>query len=66
MITKPVPALLSAPTGPPRPTARLRNLHQPCRHDRWENEIGPAVHGLLIAQDSVVTKVTPTPASPLQ
>jgi hypothetical protein len=35
-------------------------------HDRWENEIGPVVHGLLIAQDSVVTKVTPTPASPLK
>ncbi|MDH6522626.1 hypothetical protein M2163_000864 [Streptomyces sp. SAI-135] len=30
------------------------------------NEIGPVVHGLLIAQDSVVPKVTPTPASPLK
>ncbi|MGW5136167.1 hypothetical protein [Streptomyces sp. NPDC004135] len=41
-------------------------MHQPCQHDRWENEIGPVVHGLLNAQNSVVTKVTLTPASPLK
>jgi hypothetical protein len=34
--------------------------------DRWKNEIGPVVHGLLIPEQSVVTRVTPTPASPLQ
>jgi hypothetical protein len=35
-------------------------------HDRWKNEIGPAVHGLLLVEESVVTRVTPTPASPLR
>ncbi|MET7685310.1 NIPSNAP family protein [Streptomyces sp. NPDC005423] len=34
-------------------------------HDRWKNEIGPAVHDLLIPTQSVVTRVVPTPASPL-
>ncbi|WP_265106875.1 NIPSNAP family containing protein [Streptomyces sp. ET3-23] len=34
--------------------------------DRWKKEIGPVVHGLLIPERSVVTRVTPTPASPLQ
>jgi hypothetical protein len=34
--------------------------------DRWKNEIGPAVHELLIAEQSVVTRVIPTPASPLR
>lgn len=34
--------------------------------DRWKNEIGPVVYGLLIPEQSVVTRVTPTPASPLQ
>ncbi|MBD0742255.1 NIPSNAP family protein [Streptomyces sp. CBMA152] len=33
--------------------------------DRWKNEIGPVVYGLL-PEKSVVTRVTPTPASPLQ
>ncbi|MFF3110985.1 hypothetical protein ACFVSN_17555 [Kitasatospora sp. NPDC057904] len=35
-------------------------------HDRWKNEIGPVVYGLLIPEKSVVTRVTPTPASPLR
>ncbi|MER8097902.1 NIPSNAP family protein [Streptomyces goshikiensis] len=35
-------------------------------HDRWKNEIGPAVYGLLIPEKTVVTRVVPTPASPLQ
>ncbi|MET8627638.1 NIPSNAP family protein [Kitasatospora sp. NPDC004669] len=35
-------------------------------HDRWKNEIGPVVHSLLIPEKSVVTRVVPTPASPLQ
>ncbi|MFI9722905.1 NIPSNAP family protein [Streptomyces sp. NPDC052396] len=34
--------------------------------DRWTKEIGPVVYGLLIPEKSVVTRVTPTPASPLQ
>ncbi|MGW2254790.1 NIPSNAP family protein [Kitasatospora sp. NPDC001660] len=36
------------------------------QHDRWKNEIGPVVHGLLIPEKSVVTRVTPTPSSPLR
>ncbi|MEC3993234.1 hypothetical protein VSR01_06625 [Actinacidiphila sp. DG2A-62] len=36
------------------------------QHDRWENEIGPVVHGLLISEKTVVTRVVPTPASPLR
>ncbi|MFE9792691.1 NIPSNAP family protein [Streptomyces goshikiensis] len=35
-------------------------------HDRWKNEISPAVYGLLIPEKTVVTRVVPTPASPLQ
>ncbi|MDX3746864.1 NIPSNAP family protein [Streptomyces sp. AK08-02] len=35
-------------------------------HDRWKNEIGPVVYGLLISEKSVVTRVVPTPASPLR
>ncbi|WP_405560872.1 heme-binding protein [Streptomyces sp. NBC_01180] len=35
-------------------------------HDRWKSEIGPVVHGLLIPEKTVVTRVAPTPASPLQ
>lgn len=35
-------------------------------HDRWKNEIGPSVYGLLIPEKSVVTRVVPTPVSPLQ
>ncbi|MFI5639401.1 NIPSNAP family protein [Streptomyces goshikiensis] len=35
-------------------------------HDRWKNEIGPAVYGLLIPEKTVVTRVVPTPASPVQ
>ncbi|MEU8707276.1 NIPSNAP family protein [Streptomyces sp. NPDC048565] len=34
--------------------------------DRWKNEIGPVVHGLLIPERSVVTRAIPTPASPLR
>ena len=34
--------------------------------ERWKNEIGPVVYGLLIPEKSVVTRVAPTPASPLQ
>ncbi|MFF2546234.1 NIPSNAP family protein [Kitasatospora sp. NPDC058063] len=34
--------------------------------DRWKNEIGPIVDGLLIPEKTVVTRVTPTPASPLR
>jgi hypothetical protein len=36
------------------------------QHDRWRNEIGPVVYGLLIPEKSVVTRVVPTPASPLR
>ncbi|MER7468563.1 NIPSNAP family protein [Streptomyces sp. NPDC097981] len=36
------------------------------QHDRWKNEIGPAVHDLLIPEKSLVTRVVPTPASPLR
>lgn len=35
-------------------------------HDRWKNEIGPAVHGLLLAEKIAVTRVVPTPTSPLR
>ncbi|MET7787484.1 NIPSNAP family protein [Streptomyces sp900116325] len=35
-------------------------------HDRWKNEIGPIVNGLLIPEKTVVTRVSPTPASPLR
>ncbi|MYT33926.1 NIPSNAP family protein [Streptomyces sp. MspMP-M5] len=35
-------------------------------HDRWKNEIGPAVYALLIPEKTVVTRVIPTPASPLR
>lgn len=35
-------------------------------HDRWKNEIGPAVHELLLAEKIAVTRVVPTPASPLR
>jgi hypothetical protein len=34
--------------------------------DRWKNEIGPVVYGLLIPEKSVVARVVPTPASPLR
>ncbi len=34
--------------------------------DRWKNEIGPVVYGLLVPEKSVVTRVAPTPASPLR
>ncbi|MFB9572687.1 NIPSNAP family containing protein [Streptomyces yanii] len=36
------------------------------QHDRWKNEIGPVVHDLLIPEKTVVTRVVPTPASPLR
>ncbi|CAG6398589.1 NIPSNAP family containing protein [Streptomyces cocklensis] len=35
-------------------------------HERWKNEIGPVVHGLLIPEKAVVTRVAPTPASALR
>ncbi|MFI0900980.1 NIPSNAP family protein [Streptomyces sp. NPDC020983] len=35
-------------------------------HDRWKNEIGPIVNTLLIREETVVTYVSPTPASPLR
>ncbi|GAA2689515.1 NIPSNAP family protein [Streptomyces lunalinharesii] len=35
-------------------------------HDRWKNEIGPAVNALLIPEKTVVTRVVPTSASPLR
>ncbi|MGW3070683.1 NIPSNAP family protein, partial [Streptomyces sp. NPDC001130] len=35
-------------------------------HDRWKDEIGPVVHSLLIPEKTVVTRVAPTPASPLR
>lgn len=34
--------------------------------DGWKNDVGPAVHELLIAEKTVVTRVVPTPASPLR
>ncbi|MEZ0110103.1 hypothetical protein ABH920_004117 [Catenulispora sp. EB89] len=34
--------------------------------DGWKDDIGPAVHKLLIVEKSVVTRVVPTPASPLR
>ncbi|MER7668214.1 NIPSNAP family protein [Kitasatospora sp. NPDC096128] len=34
--------------------------------ERWKDEIGPVVYGLLIPEKSVVTRVAPTPASPLR
>lgn len=30
-------------------------------HDRWKNEIGQVVYGLLIPEKTVVTRVVPTP-----
>lgn len=36
------------------------------QHDRWKNEIGPTVRELLIPEKTVVTRVVPTPASPLR
>ncbi len=36
------------------------------QHDRWKNEIGPAVGELLLPEKTVVSRVTPTPASPLR
>jgi hypothetical protein len=36
------------------------------QHERWKNEIGPVVYDLLIRERTVVTRVTPTPASPLR
>lgn len=35
-------------------------------HDRWKNEIGPIVSDLLILGKTVVTRVSPTPASTLR
>ncbi len=34
--------------------------------DRWKNEIGPEVYGLLIPEKSVIIVAAPTPASPLR
>ncbi|WP_037859143.1 NIPSNAP family protein [Streptomyces sp. NRRL S-340] len=36
------------------------------QHERWTNEIGPVVRGLLDPGKTVVTRVVPTPASPLR
>ncbi|TDD52053.1 NIPSNAP family containing protein [Nonomuraea terrae] len=36
------------------------------QHDRWTNEIGPVVASLVIPGRTVVTRVSPTPASPLR
>jgi NIPSNAP len=36
------------------------------QHDRWKSEIGPIVNSLLILEKTVVTRVSPTPASPLR
>ncbi|MFL5997266.1 MAG: NIPSNAP family protein [Streptomyces sp.] len=35
------------------------------QHDRWKNEIGPVAATLLVPEKTVVTRVRPTPASPL-
>ncbi|MET8876470.1 NIPSNAP family protein [Nocardia sp. NPDC004604] len=35
-------------------------------NELWTGEIGPAVHALLLAEQSVVTRVVPTAASRLQ
>ncbi|MFD0327169.1 hypothetical protein ACFQZC_00655 [Streptacidiphilus monticola] len=34
------------------------------QHDRWKNEIGPAVHNLLTPEKTLVTGVLPTPPRP--
>ena len=34
--------------------------------DEWKDDIGPAVHKLLIVEKNVVTRAVPTPASPLR
>ncbi|MEV7026686.1 NIPSNAP family protein [Kitasatospora sp. NPDC093558] len=34
--------------------------------ERWKEEIGPVVRGLLLTEQTVVTRVTPTAASPLR
>ncbi|WP_194917805.1 NIPSNAP family protein [Catenulispora rubra] len=34
--------------------------------DGWKDDIGPAVNKLLIAEKTAVTRVVPTPASPLR
>lgn len=36
------------------------------QHDRWKNEIGPMAATLLIPEEMVVTRVSPTPVSPLR
>ncbi|MFE5113981.1 NIPSNAP family protein [Streptomyces sp. NPDC056663] len=36
------------------------------QHDRWKNEISPIVKSLLMPEKTVVTRVSPTPASPLR
>ncbi|GAA0698597.1 NIPSNAP family protein [Streptomyces samsunensis] len=36
------------------------------QHNRWKNEIGPIVNSLLIPEKTVVTRVSPTAASPLR
>ncbi len=47
--------------------AQSQDLHAVVyHHDRWRNEIGPVVRGLLIPEKTVVTRVVPTPASPLR
>jgi hypothetical protein len=36
------------------------------QHDRWKDEIAPVVYSLLDREKTVVTRVVPTPASPLR
>ncbi|NUQ96073.1 MAG: NIPSNAP family containing protein [Streptomyces sp.] len=36
------------------------------QHDRWKNELSAVVYGLLIPEKTVVTRMAPTPASPLR
>ncbi|MDO0924131.1 NIPSNAP family containing protein [Streptomyces sp. TG1A-8] len=47
--------------------ARSESLHAAVRdHGRWRNGTGPAVHDLLVPEESVITRVVPTPAPPLR
>jgi hypothetical protein len=36
------------------------------QHDRWKNEIGPVAASLMIPEKTVVTRVSPTPASSMR
>ncbi|MFD7903842.1 hypothetical protein ACFV4F_30635 [Kitasatospora sp. NPDC059722] len=59
-----IPAGIASSTSEEGPSTALHAAVY--GHDRWKNEIGPVVYGLLIPEKSVVTRVTPTPASPLR